>query len=281
MRKLAVAVLLALACSGLPAATARARPPADAPAACPAGDVTYTGAAGDGQWATAGNWSTGRLPAAADDVCIPPGFPIVSLAAPAAVRSLAAAGTSLLGTADLAVGAGGATLAGLDVAGGAVTAAGPLTAGSVNLHGGSLGGAGAQTIDVLRWSGGRLAAAVTVTSTAVLAGDLEGGAGAGLRIAPGAAAQVARDTTLAVPLDDDGQLSVTAGVLRLTGGGGFDGSGTGGYNIAAGATLDWHSGAYGLAAPVVGGPGAVTVSGADVRPRARPAWATPRSPPAR
>jgi hypothetical protein len=35
---------------------------------------TWTGTAGDGQWTTAGNWSTGAVPAATDDVCIGPGM---------------------------------------------------------------------------------------------------------------------------------------------------------------------------------------------------------------
>jgi hypothetical protein len=34
---------------------------------------TWTGAAGDNQWLTAKNWSTGAVPAATDDVCIGPG----------------------------------------------------------------------------------------------------------------------------------------------------------------------------------------------------------------
>jgi len=35
---------------------------------------TWTGNAGDNQWLTAGNWSTGAVPATTDDVCIGPGM---------------------------------------------------------------------------------------------------------------------------------------------------------------------------------------------------------------
>lgn len=34
------------------------------------GTIRWTGAAGDGQWTTATNWNTGKIPAATDDVCI-------------------------------------------------------------------------------------------------------------------------------------------------------------------------------------------------------------------
>ncbi|MFZ0250658.1 MAG: hypothetical protein WAL61_12010, partial [Acidimicrobiales bacterium] len=35
---------------------------------------TWTGGAGDSQWTTAGNWSTGTVPSSTDDVCIGPGM---------------------------------------------------------------------------------------------------------------------------------------------------------------------------------------------------------------
>jgi hypothetical protein len=249
MRRLAVAVLVGLAASAAPAL---ARPLADPPPCT----VTFTDGAGNELWSDAANWSSGAVPAAADDACIPSGFPVVFVDAPAQARSLEAANAALFVRAALSVGAGGADASALDVGAGDVSLAGPLTAATVRLHGGSLGGAGAQTIGILRWSSGTLDGAATVNGDAILSGTL---AGAGLRIAPGAAAHVPADTTLAVPLRNDGVLSVDGGVLTLTGG---SDAGSGSYQVAAGATLDWHSGTYALSSPSVAGPGAAQVSAA-------------------
>ncbi len=245
MRRLAVAVCVLLAASAAPAL---ARPLADPPPCT----TTFTDGAGTELWGDGGNWSTGVPPGAADDACIPLGFPIVFLTAATAVHSLAAPSASLAVSADLAVGAGGGTVAGLNIADGTVS--GPLTAGTVNLRHGAL--AGTLATGVLRWSGGTLDAAATVGQQADLAGELAGGGA--LRIAQGATAHVAADTALAVPLDDDGELSVDGGVLTLTGGAD---SGSGTYAVAAGATLDWHAGTYSLASPAVTGSGIARLSG--------------------
>jgi len=245
MRRLAVAVLVGLAASAAPAL---ARPLADS-TTC----TTFTDGAGTEHWSDGGNWSTGAPPAAGADVCID--FPIVFVDTAAQIRSLDAGNAALLVTADLAVGAGGATVSALDIGSGGVSVAGPLTAGTVNLHGGALGGPG--RIDLLHWSGGTLDGSATVGRRADLAGDLKGGGA--LQIAPAASAHVARDTTVAVPLRNDGQLVVDGGVLTLTGG---SDPGSGSYQVAAEATLDWHAGTYALSSPSVTGPGVVQLSGA-------------------
>ena len=48
--------------------------PSPATAASPTCSNTWTGSAGDHQWTTAGNWSTGAVPVSTDDVCIGPGM---------------------------------------------------------------------------------------------------------------------------------------------------------------------------------------------------------------
>ena len=66
--------------------------------------VTWTGAAGDGLWATAGNWSPAVVPGPADDVVIA-GGPRVTLTAPRTVQALTLSGAAVLnlGTQTLTV----------------------------------------------------------------------------------------------------------------------------------------------------------------------------------
>lgn len=134
---------------------------------------TWTGAV-SADWATAGNWSGGLVPTAADSVFIPAGTPNApSVDAPAVARTLVLAdnATLALATADLTVGGsaivgtggsvtagdgrlvltGGGTLLGalgrIWIDGAAYVLAGPVTAPSgVDVYNGDLS-IGAQTLD--------------------------------------------------------------------------------------------------------------------------------------
>src|SRR5438045_1570680 len=86
MRRL---VLLAAACL---CAAVLSPAAASATAGCDAGapnQVTWTGAAGDHLWTTAGNWSPG-LPDGTSYVCIPAGADTITISGPAAAASMEA-----------------------------------------------------------------------------------------------------------------------------------------------------------------------------------------------
>ncbi len=57
--------------------------------------VTWTGNAGDGQWTTAANWSSGSLPGANDNVCIPSGK-TVTLVGSSSISSITSDGTFII-----------------------------------------------------------------------------------------------------------------------------------------------------------------------------------------
>jgi hypothetical protein len=103
--------------------------------------VSWTGAAGDLNWDTPGNWSSGALPGAADDVLInQSGITITHNSSTAdAVNSLT-------------------SQAGLALSGGSLTAAADSSiAGNLTLSGGTLGGASAWTVSgTFAWSAGTL-----------------------------------------------------------------------------------------------------------------------------
>jgi fibronectin-binding autotransporter adhesin len=97
--RLAVILLLGAAGAGVGAA-----PAAASVTTC---TVTWTGSAGDGLWSDAGNWSTGAVPAGADDVCLGAGpgvpgsvttaaaDPVVTLDSTASVAALELDGATL------------------------------------------------------------------------------------------------------------------------------------------------------------------------------------------
>src|SRR5262245_35810381 len=82
--KTRVRVAVILAAMGMPCGMAHAQ-------------VTWTGSAGDGNWYTAQNWSSGAVPPPEASVLIPQGFPGVS-ASGAFVNSLLALSPLSVGT---------------------------------------------------------------------------------------------------------------------------------------------------------------------------------------
>jgi hypothetical protein len=55
---------------------------------CPAGTITWSGAAGDSNWFTAGNWLGGAIPTNSDDVLLTNGTGIILLSNSATIKSL-------------------------------------------------------------------------------------------------------------------------------------------------------------------------------------------------
>ncbi|HKM46001.1 MAG TPA: choice-of-anchor D domain-containing protein [Terriglobales bacterium] len=126
---------------------------------CGSGTNNWTGTAGDNQWATASNWSTGAVPVSTDTVCIASTF-----TATIKIGTLAATNqtiTSLTSGAPLSFSQGPLTISGaaaftdLQVSGGTLTLNGTSTITTLELSGGTLSGTGTQTISgLLTWSGG-------------------------------------------------------------------------------------------------------------------------------
>jgi len=111
--------------------------------------VSWTGAAGDGQWTTPGNWSTGALPGAADDVTINvAGNPTITLAS--GTQSIKS-----LNCSDV-----------LSISGGTLNVATTAqTTTTLGLFGGTIGGTGILTIGGLfAWSAGTLSIAQTMAN---------------------------------------------------------------------------------------------------------------------
>ncbi|HUK54940.1 MAG TPA: choice-of-anchor D domain-containing protein, partial [Candidatus Binatia bacterium] len=147
------------------------------------GTNSWTGTAGDGQWTTATNWSTGVIPVSTDDACIPTGFNVTVGALAAAnqtIRSLTVQGTSTLtvSSGPLTVSTT-ATLTSLTVNGGSLTVTGAATVStSATVSAGTVNFNGATTIAALNLSGGALmgSGTVTVSGPVVWSGGTIGGA---------------------------------------------------------------------------------------------------------
>jgi len=136
--------------------------PASPQVTCGGGSNNWTGTAGDNQWTTPTNWSTGAVPVATDNVCIASTFTSVI-----AVASLSAANqtiASLVSGAPLSFQTGPLTISGtatfaadLAIPGGAWTLNAASTMTTLELSGGILAGSGNVTISgLLTWSGGEL-----------------------------------------------------------------------------------------------------------------------------
>jgi hypothetical protein len=120
----------------------------------PANTVTWNG--GNGDWATASNWSGGQLPGTNDDVVIPAGVTVTHSTGGDTIHRLSGSGTLVLSGGSLTVGATG-------------------TLGSLSLTGGSLDGTGALTVTgAFTWGGGALIASspLTLQGTSSLVGNL-------------------------------------------------------------------------------------------------------------
>src|ERR1035438_5418317 len=125
---------------------------------CGSGTDNWTGTAGDNQWSTAGNWSSG-VPVSTSSVCIASTFTstiaIGTLAAAnQTISSLTSGATLSLTSGPLTI-SGTATFADLQVSGGTLTLNGASSLTTLELSGGTLSGTGTQTVTgMLTWSGG-------------------------------------------------------------------------------------------------------------------------------
>jgi Ig domain of plant-specific actin-binding protein/Bacterial Ig-like domain len=144
--------LAMLIVSGILAATALTVLPASTAADGPSCTDNWTGAAGDGLWQTAGNWSTGTVPSSSDVVCIASGT-TVKVTGSSHGSSLQDEGTleisggslELLDSATADV----STVSGLTLTGGSLSLAGELdVSGSLATSGGvSVEGAGKLVVE--------------------------------------------------------------------------------------------------------------------------------------
>jgi hypothetical protein len=205
--------------------------------AAPACEVTWVGPA-TGNWtASAANWSTGVLPAAGDDVCVPEGAEVTHSTGTTTIDTLQAAGAVKLtgGTLTLAGTSDDSTAARFDQSGGTLAGAGRLVVGGT-----------------MAWSGGRMSGpgttAIAAAATLTVSGNGELNAGRVLENAgaidfvtddrfvnaTGVPAPLVRNLasgvirrtvagagTIAVyaPLDNDGAVRAQSGLLDLRGGG--------------------------------------------------------------
>lgn len=121
--------------------------------------ISWTGSAGDGEWATAANWNLGRVPAAGDDVVIDAAAqPVTYRRDAASIHSLQCAAEFTLTTtaglpATLSIDADAVFGSGLTVIGGTLTGAAPI---SVN--------------GLFHWAGGAITS--PVAETPITANDL-------------------------------------------------------------------------------------------------------------
>ena len=125
---------------------------------CGSGTDNWTGTAGDNQWATAGNWSSG-VPVSTSSVCIASTFTsTIKIGALAATNQTIASLTSgaplSFSQGPLTIG-GAATFTDLQVSSGTLTLNGTSTFTTLELSNGTLSGTGSQTISgLMTWSGG-------------------------------------------------------------------------------------------------------------------------------
>src|SRR5579871_1132926 len=126
---------------------------------CGSGTNNWTGSAGDNQWTTAKNWSTGSVPISTDNVCIPSTFTntIAIGSLPAANQTIASlnAGAPLSDTAGPLTISGTATFAADLAISGSLTLNGTSSMITLEQTTGTLTGSGTLTVSsVLTWSGG-------------------------------------------------------------------------------------------------------------------------------
>lgn len=147
--------------------------------------ATWTGAIGDNNWATAGNWTggsgTGGAPAAGDSVSIGTGFTTINI--PNGTVSLASmtSGSPLkLSSGTMTVGAGGATLSdGFAIVAGEADFNGTTSITSYSQTGGTLGGSASVSLTgTSSWTGGTMngtgTTVIPVASSLSLLGNANG-----------------------------------------------------------------------------------------------------------
>jgi len=126
---------------------------------CGSGTNNWTGSAGDNQWTTAKNWSTGAVPVSTDNVCIASTFTgtitIGSLAAANQTIASLNVGAQLSETGGPLTISGTATFAANLVVSGVLTLNGTSSMTTLQQTAGTLSGSGALTVSgLLTWSGG-------------------------------------------------------------------------------------------------------------------------------
>lgn len=137
---------------------------------CGGGTNNWTGTAGDNQWTTANNWSTGAVPVSSDNVCIDSSFThainVGSLgAANQTIASLNAGAPLTFATGPLTISGTATFAATLTVSGGIWILNGTTSMATVSMVGGILAGSGTNTISgQLTWSGGSMCTTVSGTS---------------------------------------------------------------------------------------------------------------------
>ncbi len=246
---------------------------------CP-GSIQWDAGAGTTAWTTISNWSPNVVPGASDDVCIPDlavGVEVVHATGTHAVHSLAGTGGVQVsgGTLSFAVGSPG--LVQLVLSGGTLSGAGDLpVSGAFSWTGGTMSGAGRTTATNAAIGGGtknlvdarvlRTNGSTVWTNTGLLkldtasmienlgtwdaqgnasivnlgsAGPFENPLGSTFKKTGGGGA-----TTIGVPFQNGGMVSVQSGTMSFEGGSTSTGSIEGG----ASTTVQFMGGAHMLAA---------------------------------
>ncbi|MBS0191676.1 MAG: hypothetical protein U0573_11480 [Phycisphaerales bacterium] len=229
---------------------------------------TWTGSAGDGNWATPGNWSpSGGPPGAADSAIINSGT--VSANTPVSVANLTVNGGTLSGTADVTVTGtmtwNGGTMSGsgkTTVAAGA-TFTGPNVAAQMNLlRTVEIAGSGSITNGHFGMSGGTLSilagGTLTVASTSNFGITFGQSTGVNQLLNAGTLTKSGNfTTTIGVAFSNTGTVDVQQGTLNVSSGG----SNRGSMIAESNATLLFSNGFTYNPGSTVTGPGTVAFNG--------------------
>jgi hypothetical protein len=256
--------------------------------------VSWINTAG-GDWATASNWSTNKLPGILDDVVInvPGNVTITHSSGTDLIHSLTSSDTLVVSGGYLYI-ADASTLSGaLTLSGGTLTGPNSLTVnGAFSWTGGTMGGSGSthaddgftisggngKTLDTrtldytgtATWSGtGGISLVNNATwnnlanSTLSVTGDasLSGSVGTFKNAGTLQKSAGTGTTTISAPLVNTGTVDATSGTLSITG----NDTATGAFTVETGAALSFNGGTQGLQAnSSISGAGDVTFNGANL-----------------
>jgi hypothetical protein len=131
----------------------------------------WVGTAGDGQWATAANWSAGAVPVSTSNACIASSFSTSTInvgtlaAVNQAISSLASGAPISFTTGPLTVSGTATFSADLNISGGTLTLNGASSMTTLEMSAGTLTGSGALSVSgMLTWSGGTESGAGSTTA---------------------------------------------------------------------------------------------------------------------
>jgi fibronectin-binding autotransporter adhesin len=199
-------------------------------------------------WNTSTNWSQGHVPLSTEDVTIQTANAVLSSGSDGVAKSISVASgrtLSVTSSKTLTVGTGTSSLDGtlsIDTA-------------TVTLNGPTSWSGGTNTISIFS------AATLNINSSFSITGDGSMAGAFSPLIHVGSTGSVTTSNTgtatIQPALDNDGSVSVGSGTLSLSGG--DNGTTTGSYSIASGATLLLQSG--GLDSPSITGAGTIAVGG--------------------